>query len=336
MSSVYPKIRNRARNPIQVSSRHHSRRKQVPGAVIEIDDLTKSYRRGLRRQQVFAVKKLSMKVEPASIVAFVGPNGAGKTTTIQTLLGFLKPDSGTIRLFGERPHTGVLKRVGYQPEVFHTYPFYKAGEVLRFYGRLSGMALPEIDQAIPAMLDRMGLADATDRKVATFSKGMNQRLGLAQALLHNPELLILDEPTSGLDPEGRRLVLEIIREERSRGKTIFLSSHILSDVERTCDVVFMIRKGEVVYTEELSVFAGKSQQWEVEVLGWDSTGRDGLTGLNFTFLSESQDRAVLLCATESKRELLRRLTELPVEIGSVQRHRGATLEDVYMKNVGRG
>jgi ABC-2 type transport system ATP-binding protein len=308
----------------------------VSEAVIEIGDLIKSYRRGLRRRTVFAVNKLSMKVETASIVAFVGPNGAGKTTTIQTLLGLLKPDAGAVRLFGEPTHTGLLKRVGYQPEIFHAYPFYNATEVLRFYGRLSGMSAGELDQGIPILLDRVGLADTADRKVSTFSKGMTQRLGLAQALLHNPELLILDEPTSGLDPEGRRLVLEIIREERSKERTVFLSSHILSDVERTCDEVFMIRKGEIVYTEKLSVFAGQSQQWEIEVLGWNSAAREGISGMSCTFLSETEERATLLCAAGFKRELLRRLTELPVEIGSVQPHRGATLEDVYMKVVGKG
>lgn len=308
----------------------------VAEAVIEINDLTKSYRRGLRRRTVFAVQKLSMKVQPASIVAFVGPNGAGKTTTIHTLLGLLRPDSGSVRLFGEPTHTALLKRVGYQPEVFHTYPFYTPHEVLRYYGRLSGMSSAELDQAIPGLLNRTGLADAADRKAGTFSKGMTQRLGLAQALLHDPELLVLDEPTSGLDPEGRRLVLEIIREEKARGRTVFLSSHILSDVERTCDEVIMIRKGEIVYTERLSAFAGQNQQWEVEVLAWNPTAREEVLQLNPTFLMEAEDRAILLCTGDSKRALLRRLTELPVEIGSVQRHRGATLEDVYMKFVGRG
>jgi len=308
----------------------------VTQAVIEIDELTKSYRRGLRRRTVFAVQRLSIDVQAASIVAFVGPNGAGKTTTIQTVLGLLKPDSGTVRLFGETTHTGLLKRVGYQPEVFHTYPFYTANEVLRYYGQLSGMSSGELDQAIPSLLDRMGLVDAADRKAGTFSKGMTQRLGLAQALLHDPELLILDEPTSGLDPEGRRLVLEIIRGEKARGRTVFLSSHILSDVERTCDEVFMIRKGEIVYTDRLSNFSGQDQQWEVEVLGWNAAAREGLLQMNPTFLMEAEERAVLLCSGESKRALLRLLTDLPVEVGSVQRHRGATLEDVYMKFVGRG
>jgi ABC-2 type transport system ATP-binding protein len=305
-------------------------------AVIEIDGLVKTYRTGLRRREVFAVKKLSLKVNSGSIVAFVGPNGAGKTTTIQTLLGFLKPDAGNVRLFGQPASTSLLGRIGYQPEIFHTYPFYRASEALRYYGRLSGMASAALDKNIPDLLNRMGLSDAASRKTVTFSKGMTQRLGLAQALLHDPELLILDEPTSGLDPEGRRLVLDIIREEKARGRTIFLSSHILSDVERTCDEVFMIRQGEIVFSEHLSAFAGRSQHWEIEVLEWTAEAKAQLSGLNFTYQSETADKAVLLCTSEAKRELLRKLTELPVDIASVQRSRGATLEDTYMKLVGKG
>jgi ABC-2 type transport system ATP-binding protein len=308
----------------------------VAEAVIEIDGLTKSYRSGLRRKPVFAVKKLSLKVMAGSIVAFVGPNGAGKTTTISTLLGFLKPDTGSVRLFGKSAETSLLRRIGYQPEIFHTYPFYKANEVLQYYGRLSGMAPNALDQAIPPLLNRMGLADAANRKAVTFSKGMNQRLGLAQALLHDPELLILDEPTSGLDPEGRRLVLDIIREEKARGRTIFLSSHILSDVERTCDEVVMIRQGEIVFAEHLSAFAGQTQQWAIEVSAWDAAIKDQLAGLSFTVFLELGDKATLLCSSEAKRELLHKLTELPVDVGTVQPHRGATLEDTYMKLVGRG
>jgi ABC-2 type transport system ATP-binding protein len=308
----------------------------VAELVIEVEGLTKAYRTGLRRKTVFAVKQLSLKVPAGSIVAFVGPNGAGKTTTISTLLGFLKPDAGKVRLFGSTVGTSSLRRVGYQPEIFHTYPFYKANEALEYYGRLSGMMPADLKKAVPPLLDRMGLADAASRKVVTFSKGMNQRLGLAQALLHDPELLILDEPTSGLDPEGRRLVLDIIRDEKSRGRTIFLSSHILSDVERTCDEVVMIRQGEVVFAEHLSVFAGQGQQWEIEVSPWDASINDQLAGLTFTVLSETGENATLLCAPEAKRDLLHRLTELPVDVGPVQRHRGATLEDTYMKFVGRG
>src|SRR5438552_16743746 len=230
--------------------------------VIQIENLRKVYRSGLRRAQVLAVKNVTLTVKRGSIVAFVGPNGAGKTTTIHSLLGFLKINGGTIRLFGEPAGSAVLRdRIGYQCEIFHTYAFYSATQALRYYGLLSGMKKESLAIAIPKQLERLGLADAAHRKASGFSKGMTQRLGLAQALLHEPELLILDEPTSGLDPEGRRLVLDIIREERSRGRTVFLSSHILSDVERTCDEVVMVRQGEVVFSEQIASFGTDSQEW---------------------------------------------------------------------------
>jgi ABC-2 type transport system ATP-binding protein len=307
----------------------------VSAPVIEIRNLTKVYRRGLRRAALHAVRDLNITVQPATAVAFVGPNGAGKTTTILSLLGLLKPNNGTIEVFGTPLDTPSLRRIGYQPEIFHTYPFYTATEALHYYGRLSGLTTASLAQLIPSLLDRVGLADAADRKTATFSKGMSQRLGLAQALLHDPELLVLDEPTSGLDPEGRRLVLEIIRSEKARGRTVFLSSHILSDVERTCDEVIMIRQGQVVYAESLSAFSEPNSEWEIEVLGWTNSAKEDLSALNLRFLQETPDRAVLICSTELKRSLLRRLTDLPVEIGTIQRHRGSSLEDVYMKYVGR-
>src|SRR5436190_17468747 len=304
-------------------------------AVIEIDELIKSYRTGLRRRPVFAVKKLSLKVMAGSIVAFVGPNGAGKTTTISTLLGFLKPDAGSVRLFGKAADTSLLRRVGYQPEIFHTYPFYKANEVLQYYGRLSGMSSSDLVQAIPPLLDRMGLADAANRKAVTFSKGMNQRLGLAQALLHDPELLILDEPTSGLDPEGRRLVLDIIREEKAKGRTVFLSSHILADVERTCDEVVMVNHGEVAFSRQMAAFQPGGDDWEIEVTGWNAAHRELLADLGFTVATEGEDSAVLVCAAGQKKALLNKLTSLPLDVGTVQRRRGASLEDLYLEHVGK-
>src|SRR5678816_179940 len=275
-----------------------------------------------------------MQVAPASIVAFVGPNGAGKTTTIQTLLGLLKPDSGSVRLFGENTHTALLSRVGYQPEVFHTYPFYTANEVLRYYGKLSGMSSAQLDQAIPALLDRMGLIDAADRKAGTFSKGMNQRLGLAQALLHDPELLILDEPTSGLDPEGRRLVLDIIGEEKARGRTVFLSSHILSDVEKTCDEVVMVRQGQVVMADRITSFGASSEHWDIDVIGWTTTHvslpREGAV----TMVQQTDDVTILRCEASAKQALLKAIVAANLEIGTVQPMRAATLEERYLKHAG--
>src|SRR5687768_4711582 len=222
----------------------------------------------MRRSIVQAVRGLSLTVPRGSVVAFVGPNGAGKTTTIHTLLGFLKPTGGQVRVFGEAPGPAAAPRIGYQPEIFYTYPFYSAREALRFYGQLAGMSSASLDAVIPGLLDRMGLTDAGKRPISSYSKGMTQRLGLAQALLHDPELLILDEPTSGLDPEGRRLVLDIIREEKARGRTILLSSHILADVERICDDVVMVAKGRVAFAESIGSFASAVSEWEIEVTGW--------------------------------------------------------------------
>ena len=304
-------------------------------AVIDIQGLTKIYRSGVRRTPVHAVKNLALRVPRGAIVAFVGPNGAGKTTTIHSLLGFLKPDAGTVRLFGLPPGPATLRRIGYQSEIFHTYPFYKAREALRYYGRLSGMSREAIEGAAPALLARMGLAAASNRAVATFSKGMTQRLGLAQALLHDPELLILDEPTSGLDPEGRRLVLDIIGEEKAKGRTVFLSSHILSDVERTCDEVVMVNQGEVAFARHIAAFGDGGQDWEIEVLGWNAAHRELLSDLAFSVATETEGSAVLVCATDQKRALLHKLTSLPLDVGTVQRRRGASLEETYLKHVGK-
>ena len=303
-------------------------------AVIDIQGLTKTYRTGLRRTPVHAVKNLGLTVPRGAIVAFVGPNGAGKTTTIHTVLGFLAPNAGRVRVFGLPPGPAVLRRIGYQPEIFHTYPFYKAREALRYYGRLAGMSRAAIDAAVPPLLARMELEGAANRAVGTFSKGMNQRLGLAQAMLHDPELLILDEPTSGLDPQGRRLVLDIIREEKAKGRTVFLSSHILADVERTCDEVVMVSGGEVAFSRQIAAFQPGGDDWEIEVTGWSAANRELLGDLGYTVASESDDSAVLVCAAAQKKALLNRLTSLPMEIGTVQRRRGASLEDTYLEHVG--
>jgi ABC-2 type transport system ATP-binding protein len=304
-------------------------------AVIDIRGLTKIYRTGLRRSPVHAVKNLALTVPRGAIVAFVGPNGAGKTTTIHTVLGFLTPNAGHVRLFGLPPGPAALRRIGYQSEIFHTYPFYKAREALRYYGRLSGMSRHAIDAVVPPLLARMGLEGAANRAVGTFSKGMTQRLGLAQAMLHDPELLILDEPTSGLDPEGRRLVLDIIREEKAKGRTVFLSSHILSDVERTCDEVVMVNHGEVAFSHQMATFHPGGDDWEIEVTGWNAAHRELLSDLAFSVATEAENSAVLVCAAGQKKALLNRLTSLPMDVGTVQRRRGASLEETYLKHVGK-
>ena len=304
-------------------------------AVIDIRALNKTYRTGFRNTPVHAVKNLALSVARGSVVAFVGPNGAGKTTTIHTVLGFLRPDSGDVHVFGSAPGPGALRRIGYQPEIFNTYPFYSARGTLRFYGGLSGMSRQEVDRATPPLLERLGLAEVAGRAVAGFSKGMTQRLGLAQALLHDPELLILDEPTSGLDPEGRRLVMDIIREEKRKGKTIFLSSHILADVERTCDEVVMFMKGEVAFSERIAGSAAPATAWEIEVTGWTDAARASLAPHAFEVESAEGMRAVLLCATAAKKALLHAITTTPLDIVSVRPRREGSLEEKYLSHVGR-
>jgi len=303
-------------------------------AVISVEGLVKNYRAGMRRSIVHAVRGLSLSVPRGSIVAFVGPNGAGKTTTIHTLLGFIKPTSGTVRVFGEAPGTAVARRIGYQPEIFYTYPFYSAREALRYYGQLAGMTSSTLDTVIPPLLERMSLTDAGKRPISSYSKGMTQRLGLAQALVHDPELLILDEPTSGLDPEGRRLVLDIIVEEKARGRTVFLSSHILSDVERTCDEVVMVRQGQVVLADRIASFGAASQSWDIEVFGWTMAHEHLLREGAVALAQQTDGSAILRCDAAAKQALIRALVAANLDIGTVQPMRAATLEETYMKHAG--
>jgi len=299
-------------------------------AVIEIDGLSKRFRSPLRRREVQAVRDVSLRVDRGRVVAFVGPNGAGKTTTIYALLGLLRPDVGSVRLFGLPAGTlAARRRIGFQSEIFYTYGFKTANAALRFYGRLAEMPDRALEAAVPRQLERLGLAAAGDRKVGGFSKGMVQRLGIAQALLHEPELLILDEPTTGLDPEGRRLVADIILEEKARGTTVFLSSHILSDVERTCDHVIILNKGSVAFADSMDNLRRGADEWEIEVLAWTTEARAAAAGLD---VRDAKPGSVVRCRTADKTAALRLLVNADASIGAVRSV--SSLEDLYMRYAG--
>ncbi|HEY6111578.1 MAG TPA: ABC transporter ATP-binding protein [Chthoniobacterales bacterium] len=299
--------------------------------IIEIDGLTKTFRSRFRRREVCAVNNLSLRVQRGSVVAFVGPNGAGKTTTIYLLLGLLRPNRGTVRLFGlPAGDLEARRRIGFQSEIFYTYGFKTAEKALRFYGGLSEVPHDKIDIAAPRQLDRLGLGAARTRRVRGFSKGMIQRLGIAQALLHQPELLVLDEPTTGLDPEGRKLVADIILEEKARGTTVFLSSHILSDVERTCDHIVILREGSVALSENMTALRSKSDEWEIEVLGWNPAAMEAVGRAEIR--DQQNGTVVVRCAAAERNALLRRLLEADVDVGAVRR--AASLEDLYMRYAG--
>src|SRR5471030_587467 len=202
--------------------------------------------REFRQATKVALTGLDLEVNAGEVFGFLGPNGAGKTTTMYVLLGFVPPTSGSAYLFGIDVRQPIARqRIGYLPEMTYYYKFLTAEELLRFYARIFGLARGEADKRIDQLLKLVELEPARKRPIKSYSKGMQQRVGLAQALINNPDLLILDEPTSGLDPLGRMKVREIIQRLKHEGKTVFFSSHELGEVETVCDRVAIVHQGEL-------------------------------------------------------------------------------------------
>jgi len=199
-----------------------------------------------RQTTKVALDSLDLEVNAGEVFGFLGPNGAGKTTAINVLLGFVPPTRGAAYLFGIDVHQPIARqRIGYLPEMTYYYKFLSGEELLRFYARIFGLPRAEADKRIDQLLKLVELEPARKRPIKSYSKGMQQRVGLAQALINNPDLLILDEPTSGLDPLGRMKVREIIQRLKNEGKTVFFSSHELGEVETVCDRVAIINQGEL-------------------------------------------------------------------------------------------
>ena len=216
-------------------------------ATVSIENLRVEYSsRDLGESTKVAVNGLTLRVGQGEVFGFLGPNGAGKTSTLNVLLGFVPPTSGTARIFGVDVREPIARqRIGYLPEQTYYYKFLTAEELLRFYAGIFGIPRPETEARIDAVLKLVELDHARKRQIKTYSKGMQQRVGLAQALINNPDLLILDEPTSGLDPIGRMQVREIIQRLKGEGKTVFFSSHELGEVETVCDRVAILHQGEL-------------------------------------------------------------------------------------------
>lgn len=214
---------------------------------IEIEGLSKDYAVGFWKKQLRpALKPLSLTVESGETFGFLGPNGAGKTTTLKMLMGIIFPSSGTAKILGKSFHDHeVKKKIGFLPEHPYFYDYLSAPELLDYYAQLSGVPAQLRRQRIPSLLGRVGLGDVGNKHLRKFSKGMLQRVGIAQAIIHDPEVVFLDEPMSGLDPLGRHEIRELIQGLKDEGKTIFFSTHILSDAEALCDRVAVIHKGEL-------------------------------------------------------------------------------------------
>lgn len=277
---------------------------------------------------------LSLSVRRGEIFGFLGPNGAGKSTSIKMLLGLVKPTGGEAFVLGA-PAGGVevRRKIGFLPEDFRFYPWLTAAELLGLHGRLSGVPADTLRERVPALVDLVGLTPHRDKRLQDFSKGMLQRIGLAQALIHQPELIFLDEPTSGLDPMGRRLVRDIIRAQRDRGATVFLNSHILSEIEITCDEVVFIRDGEVVTSRDLRTQNGE----EVRVVARArKLTQEAVAGLAQWSTSTQVDEEQLTLTTRSQDvlpDILRHLVAAGADVYQFTPQR-LSLEDLFLKIMG--
>jgi ABC-2 type transport system ATP-binding protein len=251
----------------------------VTNVVLRTEGLGKTFRKPFTGRRVEAVRGLSLEVHRGEIFGFLGPNGAGKTTTLKMLMGLVAPTNGTMEILGVRaPSPDVMARVGFLPENPYVFPYLSPREFVTLCGRLSGLRGEALNHRVESVVERVGMTYAIDRAVRTLSKGMLQRVGLAAALVHDPELLVLDEPMSGLDPVGRKEVRDLVLEEKRRGRTVFFSSHILSDVEMLCDRVSILRRGEVVVHGALHELLGAGRRRSEITLGGVPEGlRDALS-----------------------------------------------------------
>jgi ABC-2 type transport system ATP-binding protein len=230
---------------------------------VRIRDLKKVFPVPLRRRQVTALRDLSLDIPAGHVYGLLGPNGSGKSTTLKILLGLVTPTSGTSEIFGV-PSSEVKSRtdVGFLPENPYFYKFLTGAETISFHGKLCGMGGRSLRDRVTELLELVGLQDAGDRRISGYSKGMLQRIGLAQAMVHDPRLLILDEPTAGVDPAGSRQIRDLILRLKERGKTVLLTSHLLEQVQEVCDRVGILAKGELVREGSLEILTGVTGQTE--------------------------------------------------------------------------
>ena len=281
-----------------------------------------------------AVKGLTLQVRQGEVFGFLGPNGAGKTTSIKMLLGLVTPTAGSANLLGAplgNRHT--LAKMGFLPEHFRFQDWLTAAEFLELHGRLYGMESHDLHRRSDELLERVGLSEFRNKYLKTFSKGMLQRIGLAQALLNRPQLVFLDEPTSGLDPVGRRLVRDMIHELRAQGTCVFLNSHLLSEIEVTCERVAFIRHGEVIRSLELASLDQSQVNVMIRTAGLHPEACNGLSQWGKDIEMDGETIRMTLFSESLMPQVTRYLVANGADVYAINPRR-ASLEEIFIETVG--
>ena len=301
--------------------------------VLVIDRLRKVFKVGFWGRRVTAVDEISLDVRQGEIFGFLGPNGAGKTTTIKMLMGLIYPTSGTATLFGQPIGDPSAKaKIGFLPESPYFYDYLTGREFLRFYGHLFGIMGTRLNARVDELLELVGMAHARDLQLRKFSKGMLQRVGIAQALINDPEFVVLDEPMSGLDPIGRKEVRDLILRLKESGKTVMFSSHILHDAELLCDRVAMIMKGKLVACGHVSELIAGDTTHEVEVV-IDRLLPEALARIKpmvSKVMLQGERVMVVVTSQQSMDEVLEVIRSAKAKLVSVTPHK-ASLEDLFIR-----
>lgn len=286
--------------------------------MIEVINLCKTYK------DKKVVDNLSLQVKSGEVFGFLGPNGAGKSTTIKMLLGLIKPSAGTIKILGGQPQQPQVRaQIGFLPEQFRFQTWMTANEFLKFQGKLAGINNKLLQQRIPLVLKQVGLDNRGNDLLSSYSKGMLQRCGLAASMLAQPKLIFLDEPTSALDPIGRVEVRQIIEQLKEQGTTIFLNSHLLSEVEQVCDHVAFIKNGRVIKQGSMEELSGNKIQLDIKIKGFTNQLKDSLSSLGPIIINQSCD----LKNKQSQDESLTRIEisliseeQIPLVVKILQQH----------------
>ena len=301
-------------------------------AVIEVHGVVKEFRHWRRRLR--ALDGVDLEVRAGEVFGLLGANGAGKTTLVKVLLGLSRPTEGEVRVRGRNPRQASARaRIGYLPEG-HRFPGYLTGDAsLRLFGRLAGLPEIALDRRIPELLELVGLSERGRDRVGRYSKGMTQRLGLACALLDGPDVLLLDEPTDGVDPVGRRQIRDILLGARERGTTIFINSHLLSEVERTCDRVAILNGGRVLREGTVDGLTRPTQRYRLRLAGGEPPPDDKMQAIGAQVLSSNGALEVQVPDVETLNRLVDVLRAERLLIAEISPLRAA-LEDVFVEVVG--